>query len=325
MDTTKGELSFIVGGVNFGVAFDGIPLDKPLVPCVLFQYKGYSVELDTSEVKENVSSSIPVPSNIITKSTTWDTITLSWDAVEGVPFYQIEVDGNKFLDGSIANIFTKIGLFPETEHSFRVRVPCGNEVSEWSDVVKGRTQKILEFLECVWKECPSYVDERRKYSVDKENPMVVTFNGWGDCTIIGDTPLPLNKVTSWNIKILKSWNNDGRGIYIGVAPSDINQDEDDNYEKCGWYFYCCDSTLRSGPPHNYKAWPGKEYGPRKGKGKYVHTKDNVGVVMDTTKGELSFAVNSVNLGVAYDGIPLDKPLVPCVVLGCGDDSVELVI
>ena len=47
--------------------------------------------------------------------------------------------------------------------------------------------------------------------------------------------------------------------------------------------------------------------------------------MDTTKGELSFVVGSVNLGVAFDGIQLDKPLVPCVILGCGDDSVELII
>ena len=53
-------------------------------------------------------------------------------------------------------------------------------------------------------------------------------------------------------------------------------------------------------------------------------RDSVGVVMDTAKGELSFVVNSVNLGVAYEGIPLDKPLVPCVVLYYQDDSVELI-
>ena len=45
MDTAKGELSFVVNGVNLGVAFDGIPLDKPLVPCVILCYQGDSVEL----------------------------------------------------------------------------------------------------------------------------------------------------------------------------------------------------------------------------------------------------------------------------------------
>ena len=35
----------------------------------------------------------------------------------------------------------------------------------------------------------------------------------------------------------------------------------------------------------------------------MHTGDSVGVVMDTAKGELSFVVGGVNLGVAYEGIP----------------------
>ena len=67
------------------------------------------------------------------------------------------------------------------------------------------------------------------------------------------------------------------------------------------------------------------YGPRKGGGEYVHTGDSVGVVMDITKGDISFVLNGANLGVAYSGIPLDKPLVPCVHLCRKGDSVELII
>ena len=55
----------------------------------------------------------------------------------------------------------------------------------------------------------------------------------------------------------------------------------------------------------------------------MHNWGSVGVVMDTVKGELSFALNGVNLGVAYKGIPLNKPLVPCVLLGNDNDSVEI--
>ena len=51
---------------------------------------------------------------------------------------------------------------------------------------------------------------------------------------------------------------------------------------------------------------------KEGDGEYVHTGDSVGVVMNTAKGELSFIVNGVNIGVAFDGILLDKLLVPCV-------------
>ena len=164
-----------------------------------------------------------------------------------------------------------------------------------------------------------------KYSVDEKNPRVTTkINGNGWCTIIGNTPLPQNKVTSWSIKILESKGNNVYGICIGVA-SDINQNEEkNNYNKCGWYFSCWDSTLWSGPPHSY-SYPGKEYGPRKGDGKYVHRGDSVGVMVDSANGELSFVVNGMNLGVAYKGIPLDKPLVPCVLLYYEGDSVELII
>ena len=225
MDTAKGELSFIVNGVNLGVAYDGIPLDKPLMPCVLLGCEGDSIELDTFEVKETkVNSSIPVPSNITVKSTTWDSITLSWDAVEGASFYQIEVDGSKFWRASTTNTFTKTGLLPVTEHSFRVRAVCGNEVSEWSDTVKGRIQKVPEFSECIWKECPDSVEKEWRYFVNEKSRRVakkIHYDSY--CTIIGNTALPFNKVTSWGIKILKSKSKNGNNIYIGVAPFDINQ------------------------------------------------------------------------------------------------------
>ena len=323
MDTTKGELSFVLNGVNLGVAYEGIPLGKPLVPCVIICHKGDSIELDTSEVKENVDSSIGI-SDIATKSISWDSITLTWDAVEGALLYQIEVDGSKLWKNSSITSFTKRELPPDTEHAFRARAVRGNSVSVWSDVVKGRTHKISEFSGCLWKECPDDVYENRKYTVDENNTRIARkFRGDGydfDWTIIGNTPLPPNTVTSWSIKILKSVRNDGFGIFIGVAPSDIDQDGYDNWNRCGWYFGCCDSKLWSGPPHKYK---GKKYGPRKGRGQYVHTGDSVSVVMDTTKGELSFALDGVNLGVAFEGIPIDKPLVPCVLLENQGDSVEL--
>ena len=81
-------------------------------------------------------------------------------------------------------------------------------------------------------------------------------------------------MTSWNIKVLESRDNDGFGIYIGVAPFDIDQNIW-NYETCGWYFYSHDSTLSSGPPHNYTV---KVYGPRGKDGQYVDEGDIVGVV-----------------------------------------------
>lgn len=56
----------------------------------------------------------------------------------------------------------------------------------------------------------------------------------------------------------------------------------------------------------------------------MRTGDSVGIVMDMTKGDLSFVLRGENFGVAYTGIPLDRPLVPCVVLYNIGDSVEFV-
>ena len=319
MDTAKGELSFVVNGVNLGVAYEGIPLDKPLVPCVILKYKGDSVELDTSEVKETVvDSSIPVPSNITAEGITWDSITVTWDAVKRASFYQIEVDGSKSWEATATNAFKKKRLLPENGHTFRVRAVRGNSVSEWSDVVKGKTQKEI-FETSWWKECPGSVYLGKKYSVDAGNPRIATSNG-SYCTIIGNTPLPPNQVTPWSIKVLKSLKDNGGGICIGVAPFYIDQNDPDNSEKSGWYFNCLNSTLRSGPPHNYR-W--KVYGLRKLNKYSFHTGDTIGVVMDATKGDLSFVVNEVNLGIAYEGIPLDKPLMPFVIFYYEGDSVEL--
>ena len=122
--------------------------------------------------------------------------------------------------------------------------------------------------------------------------------------------------------MLNSKNNDWHKVYIGIAPSDIDLNEGYNYKRCGWHFNFYWSALWSGPSHSYE---GKKYGPKKWDKISVHTGDIVGVVMDTAKGELSFAMNGVNLGVAFDGIPLDKPLVPCVLLRYKYDSVELII
>ena len=61
-----------------------------------------------------------------------------------------------------------------------------------------------DYSGCTWKKCPDNVKEKRKYSVDEKNLRNATSIGDDWCTIIGNTPLPLNKVTSWSIKIVKS-------------------------------------------------------------------------------------------------------------------------
>ena len=61
-----------------------------------------------------------------------------------------------------------------------------------------------------------------------------------------------------------------------------------------------------------------------GNGNSVAEGQTVQVELDMDAKTVSFAVDSADLGVSYDNIPLEKPLVPAVILGFGGDSVELV-
>lgn len=88
--------------------------------------------------------------------------------------------------------------------------------------------------------------------------MATKENEENDCVVVGNTLLPPSTVSSWYIKIIRSSTRTGKFIYIGVAPADINQNEDGNILKCGWYLHCKNTKLFSGPPYNYN---NKRYGP----------------------------------------------------------------
>ena len=198
----------------------------------------------------------------------------------------------------------------------------GNITNSGNGMNTQASTSLADFQKCAWKKCPAEVSDDKKYALGPINPRIATFEGnWRcDSVVIGNTQLPLNQEVTWHVKLLSF---DNSAICVGVAPSDINQNGDDNQSECGWYLMCCNSTLHSGPPQNLE---GKKYGPRKEEDEeYVKKGDTVGVVMDTTKGELSFVLEGVNLGVAFEGIPLDKPLVPCVLLVPNESSVELII
>ena len=220
----------------------------------------------------------------------------------------------KKVDTKVTAIKTSVNEFVEKSGV------SDNEIKGFAEQTTKSVMEVIEFYQTRYVVAAGF----NKIVNNTTEEITKTSNDKTYCVATRSTPLPQNKVTSWSIKILKSRDNDGGEIYIGVAPFGISQNEDENYYKCGWYFESYSSTLWSGPPHNYE---GKEYGPSKREGEYVHTGDSVGVVMNTTKtkGKLSFVVNGVNLGVAYDGIPLDEPLAPCVLLYYQGDSVELII
>ena len=113
----------------------------------------------------------------------------------------------------------------------------------------------------------------------------------------------------WKIKILKTQN---KNILVGVAPSDFDINSS-IYNNCGWYLYCHNSCLYSGPPFNYN-----------GRGTNLSKVNNgIIVVMNMKKRTLKFIINNEDKGESYTDIPMDKPIYPAVLLQITNDSVEI--
>ena len=122
-----------------------------------------------------------------------------------------------------------------------------------------------------------------------------------------ENKLELNKIYKWKINIL---NSKLKVILVGIS-----QDEEELNPSLnninGWYFYCFNSTLYSGKPHNYK---------NKQTNLDKIDKDII-ISFDMNKATLSFI--SKNKIESYYNIPLDKPLYPSILLHDEYDTIEI--
>lgn len=273
----------------------------------------------------------PGPSYVHGKLIDNNQIYLEWDRVPNAASYCLEMKEGD--DGRYAVIYTglKATFVKEVPHTgigyaFRVKAMYSDNTSSlWS--IEAIVSVEDDWI-CGWKECPEYVKANKAYHLVPGNPTIAIktnasrelLDRTNYSTIIGSKPIPQNRTATWRVRIRRSRDDDGKCIFIGVAPQDIDQNTKINYVKCGWYLYCGASTLWSGPPLYTDH---KGYGPRKKRGHYVGTGDTVGVVMNTKTGRLSFILRSVNYGTGHHAIPLDKPLVPCALVFFQGDSVEL--
>ena len=100
-----------------------------------------------------------------------------------------------------------------------------------------------------FKECPININGNKKYTISGDNHTIFTKNGstgYWTCGLC-EYELEKNKEYRWKIKILKSYY---KYIMVGVAPIDFDLNSSD-HSTCGWYCYCYNSGLYSGPPYNY--------------------------------------------------------------------------
>ena len=120
----------------------------------------------------------------------------------------------------------------------------------------------------------------------------------------------LNKIYKWKINIL---NSKLKVIMVGITQEENNSNISLNNIN-GWYFYCFNSTLYSGKPHNYK---NKKLNIDK-VNKYIT------IIFNTIKGNLDFILDDNNHKIeGYNNIPLDKKIFPAILLYDKYDTVEI--
>lgn len=169
---------------------------------------------------------------------------------------------------------------------------------------------------CPWEYRGKWRVDCPRVRVSAENPAIVSARNGSRDTAIADTPLTPGRVNKWKIRLICS--SDRLWDWVGVAPEDINLNGTRNERECGWYLNTYMTTLYSGPPF---WWGDREYGDnRRG---VIPQGSVVGVVMDMNTGSLSFSVDGKDLGVAYTGLPMDKPLYPVVILNGSRHKMEI--
>ena len=162
-----------------------------------------------------------------------------------------------------------------------------------------------------FKKCPFSLNKTQEFEVDGVNDNILKKAGPTSLkNYICEYELEKGVENKWKIKILKSKSNH---IMVGVTTVDCNLDGK-LYNKCGWFISCFTSKLYSGPPHNYNG---------------IETdlsllKDEITIIMNMNNGTLKFIINNSDKGESYTNIPLDKPLVPMVILYDSNDKVKII-
>ena len=167
-----------------------------------------------------------------------------------------------------------------------------------------------------FKLCPK---DLNSYKVSGNNRNIVTKTDNQYVGAIIDSTLEPNSITKWTIKILSK---QIPHICLGVAPYDFNLYMKNPYT-FGWTLHINSTTysptIYSGPPHNYK-------GKNSSLSCYNYDKCNeVGIIMNTKEGSLSFILNKEKPIKCFENIPLDKPLSPVVYFDNPNESMEILL
>ena len=127
---------------------------------------------------------------------------------------------------------------------------------------------------------------------------------------MGEKEIPKDKISKWKIKINKINKSSVWDILIGIGPNNFKKSL---YNEC-WSIFRYNSKVQLCLNSNNNI-------------KYTNHNEEIKVgdiIVDRKKGNLSFAINDINFGIACSTIPKDDILYPTIVLYEQGLSVEIV-
>jgi hypothetical protein len=139
----------VVGATGYDVEVDGKVIDNGTNT----SYKVDGLDIGSSHtfrIRAKSQDTIGEWSTVINESTksidkvkntavqaVYNSIKLTWDAVDGSTGYDVEVNG-KIIDNGNSTTYVAQGLDPNIEYSFRVRAKISSALGEWSDTITGK-------------------------------------------------------------------------------------------------------------------------------------------------------------------------------------------
>lgn len=154
-----------------------------------------------------------------------NTITLSWNLVEGAESYEVLVDGALVNNGS-SNLFKHSGLEPNSRHVYRVRARSGLTIGDWSETVSSLTalgtpritglESASQHINVSW----SQVEGAEGYELEADGVVLAI----GQATFYNHTNLASNSLHTYRVRavnglVVGEWSNWSSLATRSTAPS----------------------------------------------------------------------------------------------------------
>ncbi|MEK4372094.1 fibronectin type III domain-containing protein [Paenibacillus sp. FSL R5-0473] len=148
-------------------------------------------------------------SGLSINSATTAAIALKWSAVTGATGYDLEIDGTVVAVSGVA--YTKSGLAPNTEHTFRIRAKNASGAGAWSEIITGVTQLTTPVLKGTSDKTNVFltwdsVGGASSYEIEADGQIVATVS---DKTFIHSDLLPSSlhkyRIRAFNDQNTSAW------------------------------------------------------------------------------------------------------------------------